>query len=115
MLSSAHMRVASTLARPRPAVTGLSLMRYDNKSVYALKHTRALAGTRPLSRRCPRRPMTLKVCMLSSKHAHVENTLAGSTHMRVENSLAGPRPTVTVLSLMRYETEGVYALKPCTS
>jgi hypothetical protein len=33
------------------------------------------------------------------------------THMRVEHTLAGSLPAVAALSLVRYDTSGVYALK----
>jgi len=47
MLSSAHMRVASTLARPRPAVTALSLERYITPSSAHMRIENTLAGPRP--------------------------------------------------------------------
>jgi hypothetical protein len=41
MLSSTYMRVEKTLARPRPVVTALSLVRYGTKGVYALERVHA--------------------------------------------------------------------------
>ena len=49
--------VEHMLAEPRPAITAVSLTRYDTNGVYALKHTRmhvenTLAGQRPAVRAC---------------------------------------------------------------
>ena len=130
MLSSAHMRVASTLARPRPAVTALSLeryitpssahmrventlagprpagaalspMRYDTNGVYALKHTDACLRIRRQGH-----------ALLSRRFLRCAITLTAymlsSTHVLVEHTLAGPSPAVAVLSLC------AMSLKVCT-
>jgi hypothetical protein len=67
---------------------------YDRTCVSHIQHmtytTHAL-----LSRPCFWWRMTWKVCMLSS------------THMRVANTLAGPHPAVTASSPMRFDANGV--------